>query len=265
MSSNPPEKPVMAAAISLSSDEDTARRLQAVEQLVSIFGFAQPVAQQAIEAVGCDVTEAYNYILDNGLGTDQGGPVTPISNCPHVESLLQISLEQLPETPQTTVCSHYHDHIRNSTNNNNNNNNHQTGQLKSETDPTGHCPSHENWLCLTCGCTRCSRYVNGHGLEHWKATSCTAAAMRSNNNNNNNNNDSDDVSSVVGHALAVSLADLSVWCHACQSYLASHQIPLLRPLIQRLEELKFQQPPPPPPPLSKKQKVTRGDEQVGEL
>ncbi len=47
-------------------------------------------------------------------------------------------------------------------------------------------------VCLHCCSVRCSRYVNEHGLLHSAS------------------ND--------GHVVCLSLADLSVWCHACGEY-----------------------------------------------
>jgi len=51
--------------------------------------------------------------------------------------------------------------------------------------------SSENWLCLGCHVTHCSRYVNGHQVEHHSQSS---------------------------HPLALSFSDLSVWCFDCDSY-----------------------------------------------
>ena len=71
------------------------------------------------------------------------------------------------------------------------------------------CASKENWLCLQCGEARCSRYVKQHQLQHHQET---------------------------GHATALSLSDLSVWCFACDGYV--HH-PLLNPLVERIQALKF--------------------------
>jgi len=49
----------------------------------------------------------------------------------------------------------------------------------------------ENWFCLSCHVTNCSRYVSGHQLAHHKSSS---------------------------HPLALSYSDLSVWCFVCDSY-----------------------------------------------
>jgi NAD-dependent deacetylase sirtuin 2 len=221
-------KPAAAAAAAKVSDADVARRLQAMDQLTSIFGFSPEVAAQGMDAVivGDDsydvVTQAYNYILDHGLGVDQGGPVTPMETCPHVHPSLmvqQLTLDQLPSSLEHTVCSHDSQQQVGATTR-------TAAHLKSATDETGGCPAGENWLCLTCGCIRCSRYVNAHALEHYQATK----------------GDGDDTaasSSTTGHAIAVSLADLSVWCHACQSYLVAHKNPELQPIVERLEEIKF--------------------------
>ncbi|ESN96599.1 hypothetical protein HELRODRAFT_95510 [Helobdella robusta] len=58
----------------------------------------------------------------------------------------------------------------------------------------------ENWLCLTCLQVYCSRFVNGHMLEHFHASN---------------------------HPLALSYADLSVWCYPCDSYVDNE---IIRPV-----------------------------------
>jgi len=52
--------------------------------------------------------------------------------------------------------------------------------------------SSENWVCLACGKTCCSRYVNGHASEHAASTN---------------------------HKIVLSFSDLSVWCYACSDYI----------------------------------------------
>ena len=32
------------------------------------------------------------------------------------------------------------------------------------------CDSHQNWLCLTCGTSRCSRYNSSHNIAHFNNT-----------------------------------------------------------------------------------------------
>ncbi|KAK0398148.1 hypothetical protein QR680_002447 [Steinernema hermaphroditum] len=49
----------------------------------------------------------------------------------------------------------------------------------------------ENWICLGCYEVHCGRHVNEHALYHFLETE---------------------------HAMALSLADLSVWCYVCDSY-----------------------------------------------
>ena len=51
----------------------------------------------------------------------------------------------------------------------------------------------ENWICLLCFGVYCGRYVNEHMLRHG-----TGAA---------------------DHPLALSFADLSVWCYGCDAYI----------------------------------------------
>lgn len=52
----------------------------------------------------------------------------------------------------------------------------------------------ENWICLTCFKTFCSRYVNEHMLFHH-------------------------LEQEDAHALALSFSDLSVWCFKCENYI----------------------------------------------
>ena len=49
----------------------------------------------------------------------------------------------------------------------------------------------ENWVCLTCHRVLCGRYINQHMVQHNEQT---------------------------GHSIALSFADLSVWCFPCDSY-----------------------------------------------
>ncbi len=63
----------------------------------------------------------------------------------------------------------------------------------------------ENWLCLKCNDLYCSRYVKGHFLNHHE------------------NNDT--------HNIGVSMADLSVWCYHCESYIVD---PRLRGVLTSL-------------------------------
>uniref|UniRef100_A0A182K760 Protein deacetylase HDAC6 n=1 Tax=Anopheles christyi TaxID=43041 RepID=A0A182K760_9DIPT len=51
----------------------------------------------------------------------------------------------------------------------------------------------ENWICLLCFGVYCGRYVNEHMLRHSTET--------------------------VDHPLALSFADLSVWCYGCDAYI----------------------------------------------
>ena len=179
--------------------------IEALDTLVNVFGFPRHIAQQAVETVGPDVTSAYNFILDGDLAQDQGGAVFPISDCPHVAYHVILSPDKLV-SPHKATCSHVSPKQG-------------TGSAKSDVDVDGSCPSRENWICLQCGVVRCSRYVNGHGIAHYKDTlECDPGEDR------------------AGHCVGVSLADLSVWCHACQAYLED---PVVHGLVRTLEVLKF--------------------------
>jgi hypothetical protein len=67
----------------------------------------------------------------------------------------------------------------------------------------------ENWICLTCGETCCSRYVKGHAKEHNGTTQ---------------------------HPIAMSFSDLSLWCYSCKDYITS---PLLSGFTSELHNAKF--------------------------
>eukprot|EP00545_Synedropsis_sp_CCMP1620_P008085 CAMPEP_0119014876 /NCGR_PEP_ID=MMETSP1176-20130426/10435_1 /TAXON_ID=265551 /ORGANISM="Synedropsis recta cf, Strain CCMP1620" /LENGTH=210 /DNA_ID=CAMNT_0006968121 /DNA_START=19 /DNA_END=648 /DNA_ORIENTATION=- len=203
------QAPPAAAAASTGNDATIAQALQAAMTLQDVFGFPGDVADEAIEAVGVDVTTCYNYILDKGLAQDQGGPIVPITNCPHVQHHVLVTPEQLPPIPQHAPCSH---EMRQQQG---------TGSAKRDTEEDGSCPSAENWICLHCGVIRCSRYINGHGVAHYEATLEKDLAA---------NPDG------VGHCVAASLSDLSVWCHACKAYLKG---PKVEAVTKKLEEFKF--------------------------
>lgn len=77
--------------------------------------------------------------------------------------------------------------------------------------------STENWICLSCFCIRCSRYVKGHMQEHFKGTKTEDA-------------------SAVGHPIGLSFSDLSVWCNLCEAYVGH---PRLKPYIDAVYSVKF--------------------------
>ena len=231
MSSSDTPPPAAAAAASAApsqdNDETLARKWAAMEQLTQVYGFGHEAASQAIDILGPDVSACCAFILDSGLGQDQGGPVVPRDDCPHLDQHFVLSLSQLllmlgdSFDPSNTVCSHFQDAA--GTGGGQTSGTPALGSAKVDVDnDTGNCPSKENWLCLECGVLRCSRYVNGHGLQHWETTRANASTEET---------------PKVGHCIALSLSDLSVWCYQCGSYLKH---PSLDPLLQKLEELKFQ-------------------------
>ncbi|KAL3893209.1 MAG: hypothetical protein SGPRY_014388, partial [Prymnesium sp.] len=139
---------------------------------------------QALEALGeaADLAAAVNWLLDHGE-EDRGGAVAPVC-CPHLtsDSSLVSARSLLPGQP----CE-------------------QCGA------------SGENWLCLHCGESRCSRYVKAHCLAHWQASRAEAQPA-------------------LGHHLAISLSDLSVWCYACEAYVLNEAV---TPHVAALQERKF--------------------------
>jgi uncharacterized UBP type Zn finger protein len=197
-----------------NTDADVAARLDAIEKLTSVFGFDARTAARAVEAIDnkTDITAAYNWILDHG-GEDRGGPIVPIHDCPHLDQHVKVTPEILRINEK---CDHYEAVVGGD----NNKNPDETGfegdtsvAVKSDRSSTSssvlQCPSTENWICLECNVSRCSRYVNGHSLYHARST---------------------------GHCLAVSWNDLSVWCYECEGYVTHLS---LQPILTKLEELKF--------------------------
>ena len=200
-----------AAPAPPSVSEHLAKCLQTVETLTSVFGFDSEVAKSAVDTVGPDATACYNYILDENMAEDKGGAIYPIDNCPHLERHCKISKSQIPNRPmQVPCCGGGGGGIGS-------NSNAVVAGLKGDKEMDGSCPLGENWLCLQCGKVHCSRYVNGHCAEHWEYSKT--------------NDDNE------GHCIAVSFADLSVWCYECQSYIRNEK--LLTPLLKQLEEYKF--------------------------
>lgn len=64
----------------------------------------------------------------------------------------------------------------------------------------------ENWICLLCLQTFCSRYINEHSSQH-------------------------SISS--DHPLTLSFSDLSVWCYKCESYIDNPQLYVYKNLVHR--------------------------------
>ena len=60
---------------------------------------------------------------------------------------------------------------------------------------------------------------------------CTKPSLEEGGNNNN-----EGVETAEGHCVAVSLADLSVWCYECNAYLRHSSLEVL---TEYLEEVKF--------------------------
>lgn len=192
----------------IHADAEIAARLETIETLTNVFGFDASISAKAVEAIEdtTDVTAAYNWILDHG-GNDRGGPIVPIMDCPHLDQHVKVNPDMLRINE---TCDHYEamggDYPLDEGN--------RIGDTllsgkSDKTFTTSQCPSTENWICLECNASRCSRYVNGHSLYHAQST---------------------------GHCLAVSWNDLSVWCYQCEGYVTHSS---LQPLLTKLEELKF--------------------------
>ncbi|KAI8806905.1 hypothetical protein BJ742DRAFT_814774 [Cladochytrium replicatum] len=105
--------------------------------------------------------EIARRIAQEQLGADFGFAVEPRSDCVHL-ALVSNNTDGVQKSVELNSCSKCSD------------------------------PS-ENWICLSCTSCFCSRYVNGHMLEHSTVEQ-------------------------PDHVVALSLSDMSVWCFACDSY-----------------------------------------------
>jgi len=108
-----------------------------------------------------------------------GFSVTPKTDCPHFSSHVVMGIIQKVEPA------------------------HQNNACKTCKDKS------ENWLCLTCGDTFCSRFVQGHAKVHNKETD---------------------------HAIVLSFSDLSIWCYQCKEYITHEN---LKGIVQTLSRAKF--------------------------
>jgi hypothetical protein len=252
-SSGPPKASVSsakAAASSVPSDDLTiARAMQAIETLTSLYGFSVGAANEAIEYANATtnngddlVALCCDYILDQGLGIDSGGAIAPIDNCPHVviedavvaegeessshvtekgesnaaktRCCISVTAEDVPESIFEMPCGYFGEtktQAKTTT---------RVGGFKddieySESGGGATCPVGENWWCLRCGGIYCSRYVNGHGVQHYNERK------------------------EAEHCVMIGLADLSVWCHKCGAYLQTQHNEKLSSILNRLQDIKF--------------------------
>ncbi|KND04425.1 uncharacterized protein SPPG_00154 [Spizellomyces punctatus DAOM BR117] len=121
----------------------------------------------------------YDAIL-SALGDDEGIPVEPRTDCPHVKD----AVTPLPSKPHISI----------------------------KTPCTSCQDTSENWVCVTCHDTFCSRFVQGHMQVHFDQ---------------------------VRHHIAVSYSDLSTWCYTCNDYIDD---PAVDPIRSLLHKEKFGEP-----------------------
>jgi len=108
-----------------------------------------------------------------------GFSVNPKTDCPHFSSHVRLGIiEKIDPAFTANICQSCND-------------------------------KSENWMCLTCGNTYCSRYVAGHAKEHFKTS---------------------------GHCAAISFSDLSLWCYSCKDYITHEN---LNSIVQTLSLTKF--------------------------
>jgi len=108
-----------------------------------------------------------------------GFSVCPKTNCPHFSSQVTFGiLQKVPTAFRNNTCATCNDKT-------------------------------ENWLCMNCSETFCSRYVNGDAKKHFKES---------------------------GHAVSISFSDLSIWCYSCDDYITHEN---LQSFVQALSLTKF--------------------------
>ncbi len=260
----PPPPPIQAAAVAMSSSSTTtstndtssdyriAQELNVIQQLMTIFQFTYSQAENAVMNVGPDVTQAYNYILDQG-GDDKGGAIVPKNNCPHLQKCLlnnsgdgDINMDRSSNNfgdfdfcfERNNVCTYFLDQeegLYTGTANRI-----SSGSKRKSEMVDGKCPKGENWICLSCKAVRFSRYVNGHCKDHWINTKneemenvgCLDSKLSYCDEGNNEN----EGLKASGHCVALSLQDLSVWCYECNAYLVHKD---LDEIVRQFESMKF--------------------------
>ena len=135
---------------------------------------------------------------------DSGGAVHPIEFCPHVMAILQNDEEV------SLIMSKL------------------PGLVQTSPAPCQECGLNtENWLCLTTGATLCSRYQNRHSIMHYEKHKQEFEQSKVG-------------PEVQKCCVYLSFSDLSVWCHACESYIKN---PRLLPILVHAEAAKFGTPP----------------------
>jgi len=172
--------------------------LTTIHQLTDNYGFDRARAREAVEAIGDkgDLELAIGWLLDHGE-EDRGGAIT-LKRCPHLDYVDGSELV----TPKA---------------------------LNFGRPCKAGCPSGENWVCLTCGDTFCSRYVNKHCLAHWQATKKVANGVLT-------VAEAASGMEALGHHVSLSLSDLSVWCYECSAYVEHDR---LLPHIEAMRRAKF--------------------------
>jgi len=120
------------------------------------------------------------HVKNKPVPAIQGGfSVYPKRNCPHFSSQTRISvINEIEKAFKKNICYKCKD-------------------------------SSENWICLSCGETHCSRYVKGDAQTHFDETS---------------------------HSIAISFSDLSIWCYSCNDYITHSN---LEPFVGEVTKVKF--------------------------
>ena len=141
----------------------------------NVMGFpAHKFSMEFRKLLSEDLTSSLvTYQIEMNFDDGDGGFVVPLPYCPHLEQINKNLDKKLVDARRScTKCN----------------------------DPK------ENWLCLTCFDTCCSRYVNEHMAIHSKETK---------------------------HAMTLSYSDISVWCYECENYVDNSMLDEVKSMVYK--------------------------------
>ena len=149
--------------------------------------------------------------------TDIGFEIIPLSYCPHCTDTISIDHSSNLSSSSSSSSSSSTS-SSSATTNLTLNSSLSLSLLQNNVNELPACTmchdTKENWICLICANIGCSRYVAGHGTDHYQQTN---------------------------HSIALSYSDMSIWCYECENYLNIFHIPILYESFRILYYKKFRQ------------------------
>jgi hypothetical protein len=281
-----------------NNDLTIARAMHVVESLTSLYGFSFESANEAMNNIivlheneneneNSDNSNNHNdididtiislccdYILDNGLGIDDGGAITPINNCPHIVVQVVVGVSDNSSNTQTNNNNNNNDDNNNNNNNdcccvlitandipnnifelscqyysdkannyNGDNNNNEKQQQQQQKQPVvGKFKDEIEYDDDKDGNATCPKG------ENWFCLYCggiycsryvNGHGLKHYEDINTINANTNTNTNSHHHCVMVGLSDLSIWCHKCESYLQTHNNTYLNSIINKLQQIKF--------------------------